>query len=153
MENLTESQYLDNRKRDILASPQKTEVDWEKWYAGWEKFKDSEYLKFFIKGANSKSNIVYKIGSDAKYTLIIDAKWIYAGWHGGLVGQEAKLTSDMKFVETNDPSKIVLELKADKVLGKPMNKDFVMEYGRIAGAYEATGRRLMGKEYKRALRK
>jgi hypothetical protein len=56
------------------------------------------------------------------------------------MGQEAKLTSVMKFVETNDPSKVVLEIKADKILGKPQNKDFVMEYGRIAGAFEATGR-------------
>lgn len=153
VENLTEDQYIENRKKDILANPKKTEADWQKWYGEWERFKNSEYLKYFLKGANSKSKIVFKDYSKAKYTLIINAKWIYAGWHGGIVAQEAKLTSDMKFVETDNPEKVILEVQGDKILGKPQNKDFVMEYGRIAGAYEATGKRLMGKEYKRALRK
>lgn len=44
-----------------------------------------------------------------------------------------------------------MKLQGDKVLGKPQNKDFVMEYGRIAGAYEATGKEL-GKAIKRALK-
>lgn len=153
VENLTEEQYLQNRKKDILAKSGKTEADWQKWSEEWNRFKSSEYLKYFMKGANSKSKIVFENERPAKYTLILDAQWIYAGWHGGIMGQEAKLTSVMKFVETNDPSKVVLELKADKILGKPQNKDFVMEYGRIAGAFEATGKRLMGKEYKRVLRK
>jgi hypothetical protein len=153
VENFTEAQYLEKRKKDILSNPKKTEEDWQKWYGEWMKFKNTEYLQYFIKGANSKSKIVYTTNANTKYTLIIDAKWIYAGWHGGLVGQEAKLTSDMKFVETDNPANVVMEVKGDKILGKPQNKYFVMEYGRIAGAFEATGKRLMGKEYKRALKK
>jgi hypothetical protein len=152
IENLTEKQYLENRKRDILANPEKTEADWQKWYEEWEKYKNTEYLNFFFKGANSKSKVVFKTDSNAKYTLIINAKWIYAGWHGGVVGQEAKLSADLKVVETNNPVKVLMEAKCDRIAGKIMNKNFIMEYGRIAGAFEATGRRFMGKEYKRALR-
>lgn len=150
VENLTEDQYLQNRKTETIAK--RGEAEWERWIENWERFKNSEYLKYFMKGANSKSKIVYKSNGNTKYTLIVDAKWIYAGWHGGVVAQEAKLTSNMKFVETDNPAKVVLELQADKILGRIMNKDFIMEYGRIAGAYAATGKRLMGKEYKRALR-
>ncbi|UOU99597.1 hypothetical protein MUU74_06455 [Chryseobacterium daecheongense] len=153
VENFTEEQYLERRKKDVLANPKRGEEAWKKWSDEWTRFKDTEYLKYFTKGANKKSKIVYGNETKAKYTLIIDAKWIYAGWHGGLIGQEAKLTSNMKFVETDNPSNVVLEIEADQILGKPQNKDFVMEYGRIAGAFEATGSRLMGKEYKRALRK
>lgn len=152
-ENMTEAQYLEKRKEEILKKPKKTDADWQKWYGEWERFKNSEYVKYFLKGANSKSDIVFKTDSNAKYTLIIDAKWIYAGWHGGLIGQEAKLTSNMKVVETDNPAKVVMEVKGNEILGKPQNKDFVMEYGRIAGAFEATGKRLMGKEFKRAMRK
>ena len=88
----------------------------------------------------------------AKYTLIIDAKWIYAGWYGGMIGsQEAKLTADLTFVETADPSKVIMKLQADKIQGKQMNKDFNWEYGRIAAAYEVTGKKL-GKEIKNAVK-
>jgi hypothetical protein len=153
VENLTEDQYLKKRKEDILKNPKKTNEDWQKWLGEWQRFKSSEYLKYFLKGANSKSKIVFASDGKAKYTLIIDAKWIYVGWHGGIMGQEAKLTSDMKVVETDNPSIVVLHVQGDKILGKPQNKDFVMEYGRIAGAFEATGKRFLGKEYKRALRK
>ncbi len=63
--------------------------------------------------------------------------------------QEAKLTADMKFVETDNPSKEVMKLKADKIGGKQMNQQFAWEYGRIAAAYEVTGKKL-GKEIKQA---
>jgi hypothetical protein len=51
-------------------------------------------------------------------------------------GAGSKTNISYEICETNDPSKVVLEIKADKILGKPQNKDFVMEYGRIAGAFE-----------------
>ncbi|WP_261510208.1 hypothetical protein [Chryseobacterium paludis] len=150
VENFTEAQYLERRKKEVLAK--KTEQDWQKWNEEWEKYKSSEYIQYFFKGINGKSKkVTFKNDVKAKYTLIIDAKWIYAGWHGGIIGQEAKLSSDMKFVETDNPSKIVMELKGDKVLGKPQNKAFVMEYGRIAGAYEATGK-VIGKEIKKVIK-
>ncbi|WP_027378902.1 hypothetical protein [Chryseobacterium daeguense] len=152
VENFTEAQYLEKRKEDVLANRKKTENDWLKWNDAWNRFQDTEYLNYFIKGANSKSKtILFTKEANTKYTLIINAKWIYAGWHGGLIGQEAKLTSEMIFVETENPSKIIMKLQGDKILGKPQNKDFVMEYGRIAGAYEATGKEI-GKAIKKALK-
>lgn len=148
VENFTEEKYLEKRKTETLAK--KSELAWQKWIADWERFKSTEYNAYFLKGINSKSKkINFKNDGNSKYTLIIDSKWIYAGWHGGLIGQEAKLTSDLIFVETENPSKVVMRLKGDQILGKPQNKDFVMEYGRIAGAYEATGKEL-GKMIKKA---
>ena len=152
VENFTEEQYLEKRKEDILGNRKRGEEGWQKWNEAWNRFKDSEYLDYLLKGINSKSKkILFKKDAQTKYTVIVDAKWIYAGWHGGLIGQEAKLTSDITFVETENPSKVIMKLQGDKVLGKPQNKDFVMEYGRIAGAYEATGKEL-GKAIKRALK-
>ncbi|MBM7418447.1 MULTISPECIES: hypothetical protein [Chryseobacterium] len=152
VENFTEEQYLEKRKEDILGNRKRGEEGWQKWNEAWNRFKDSEYLDYLLKGINSKSKkILFKKDAQTKYTVIVDAKWIYAGWHGGLIGQEAKLTSDITFVETENPSKVIMKLQGDKVLGKPQNKDFVMEYGRIAGAYEATGKEL-GKVIKRALK-
>lgn len=149
--NLTEAQYLENRKTDITAK--KSEAVWKNWIYQWEQFKNSEYLDYFLKGINGKSKkVVFKKDAQTKYTLIIDAKWIYAGWYGGMIGsQEAKLTADMKFVETDNPSKVVMRLQADKIGGKQMNKEFAWEYGRIAAAYEVTGKKL-GKEIKAVIK-
>lgn len=147
-DNYTEEAYLEKRKTETIAK--KGEASWEKWIGNWEKFKATEYLDYFLKGANAKSKkITFKKDASTKYTVIIETKWIYAGWHGGLIGQEGKLTSILTFVESDNPSKILAKIKGDQILGKPQNKDFVMEYGRIAGAYEATGKEI-GKAVKNA---
>lgn len=149
--NLTEAQYIENRKADITAK--KSEKVWENWIYQWDRFKSTEYLEYFFKGINAKSKkVTFRNDVKAKYTLIIDAKWIYAGWYGGMIGsQEAKLTADLTFVETENPSNVVMRLQADKIGGKQMNREFNWEYGRIAAAYEVTGKKL-GKEIKSAVK-
>lgn len=149
--NLTEAQYIENRKADISA--RKGEKVWKNWTYQWDRFKTSEYLDYFFKGINAKSKkITFGNGIKAKYTLIVDAKWVYAGWYGGMIGsQEAKLTADLLFVETDNPSNVIMKLQADKIQGKKMNKDFSWEYGRIAAAYEITGKKL-GAEIKKDLK-
>lgn len=149
--NLSEIQYLESRKTDITS--RKGESVWSNWMNQWERFKTSEYLEYFFKGINSKSKkVIFKNDSQVKYTLIIDAKWLYAGWYGGMIGsQEAKLTADLTFVETDNPANVVMRLQADKIGGKQKNRDFNWEYGRIAAAYEVTGKKL-GKEIKDALK-
>lgn len=149
--NLTETEYVESRKAEITA--RKGEVVWQSWTREWERFKNTQYLEYFFKGVNSKSKkVTFRNDVKAKYTLIIDAKWIYAGWYGGMIGsQEAKLTANLIFVETDNPEKVVMKLLADKIQGKQMNPDFSWEYGRIAAAYEVTGKKL-GKEIKSSIK-
>ena len=149
-ENYTEAQYLEKRKAETLAK--KNAVAWQKWSESWQSFKDTEYLNYFLKGVNGWSKqVVFKKEVKSKYTLIIDTKWVYAGWHAGLVAQEGKLTSDLIFVETENPSKVVMKIQGAQILGKKNNKDFTMEYGRIAAAYEVTGKQL-GKALKKVVK-
>jgi hypothetical protein len=149
--NFTEAQYIENRKADITAK--KNEAVWKNWIYQWERFKSTEYLEYFFKGVNNRAKkVFFRNDVKAKYTLIIDAKWIYAGWYGGMIGsQEGKLTADMTFVETENPSNVIMKLHADKIQGKQMNKDFSWEYGRVAATYEVMGKKL-GKEIKNALK-
>ena len=149
--NLTEAQYIESRKADITA--RKGEKVWQNWTYQWKQFKTSEYLTYFYKGINPKlKKIQFKNDVKAKYTLIIDAKWIYAGWYGGMIGsQEAKLTADLLFVETENPTNVIMKLQADKIQGKKMNDQFSWEYGRIAAAYLITGKKL-GAEIKKSLK-
>lgn len=140
--NLTEAQYLENRKADITAK--KGQNTWDSWNTQWEKYKASEFLDFFIKGINGKSKKVYfRSDVKTKYTLIIDTKWLYAGWYGGFMGtQPAKLTANLTFVETDNPSNVVMKLVADKIEGNKGNDDLNWEYGRMGAAYEITGKKL-----------
>lgn len=146
-ENFTESQYLENRKNDILNNPKKTKEDWVKWNDEWKDFKETKYMAKFLKGINHKSkNIVFKNNVKSKYTLILKTVWVYAGWSGGFVMQPAKLTSEIKLVETDNPSNILFKVDSPGIEGVGIsenpNSEYIMEYGRISVAYEKTGRLL-----------
>ena len=149
-DNFTEAQYLERRKAETLAK--KNAMAWQKWEEAWGNFKNTEYLNYFLKGLNGWSKkVAFKKDINSKYTLIVDTKWVYAGWHAGLVAQEGKLTSDLIFVETDNPSKVVMKLQGSELIGKKTNKEFTMEYGRIAGAYEVTGKEL-GKTIRKVIK-
>lgn len=144
-EKITETQYLENRKKEILENPKRGNDGWIKWNGEWERYKSTVYLDDFLKSVRSSRKIQFKKDAKTKYTLIIDAKWIFPGWHGGFVMQPAILTADVRFVETDNPTVILLEMNANEVVGKlpsGMSGD-VMEYDRISAAYQRLGRLLL----------
>ncbi|MDW9381996.1 hypothetical protein [Chryseobacterium sp. JV558] len=148
-DNYTEAQYLERRKAETLAK--KGEESWKEWDEEWQKHKESVFLDRFIQGLNGKAKkIKFSKGVTAKYTLILDTKWIYAGWTG-FVTQPAKLSSELIFVETENPSKVLAKIQGDKIEGIGSKVSYHMEYGRISAAYEKTGKEL-GKAIKSALK-
>lgn len=148
-DNYTEAQYLERRKTETLAK--KGEEAWKEWDEEWQKHKESVFLDKFIDGLNAKAKkIKFSKGGTTKYTLIIDTKWVYAGWTG-FVTQPAKLSSELIFVETENPSKVMAKVQGNKIEGTGSKVDYGMEYGRISAAYEKTGKEL-GKTIKNALK-
>lgn len=143
IENYNEQQYLDNRKNAILKSSNKSDKDWEDWFSEWNEYKNNGNLDAFLKGVNKSKKRKFGRNLNTQYTLIIEPIWIYAGWNAGAWSQEAKLSTVLKFVETQNPEKTLLIYNADKIHGTTgsIKNDF-MEYGRIASAYEITGKRL-----------
>ncbi len=152
-ENVTEEQYLENRKRDVLANPKRGEAGWQKWNGEWQRYKNEEYINYFTKGLNkSYKNISFKKASpSSKYTLLLETNWVFPGWHGGMVVMSAEITGKIKLIETNNPANILAEAEFNKFDKFVNNKEIVMEYGRIAGAYESLGKYL-GKEIKNAVK-
>lgn len=143
-EKMTEAQYLEKRKQDLLANPKRGNEGWKKWSSEWERYK-SVYLDDFLKALRSSKKVEFKRETESKYTLFVDAKWISPGWHGGFVMQPAILSANLRFVETSNPTVALLEISADEVVGKlpaGMSGD-VMEYDRISAAYEKLGRLLL----------
>lgn len=146
-ENFTEAQYLDYKKNDILNNPKKKKEDWTAWNDGWQNGKETTYMDKFLKGINHKSkNIAFKKDIQSKYTLIVKTVWVYAGWSGGFVMQPAKLTSEIKLVETGNPSNVLFNVDSAGIEGVGIsenpNSEYIMEFGRISVAYEKTGRLL-----------
>lgn len=151
-ENITEAQYLENRKNDLLANPKRGEAGWKKWSGEWEKYKKEEYIQYFLKGLNkSYKKIKFDTGNAAKYTIVFDTKWVFPGWHAGMIGMSAEINGSVKLVETNNPSNVLAEVQLEKFDKFVKNKEFVMEYGRIAAAYEAAGKYFV-KEMKKSFR-
>lgn len=151
-ENFTEAQYLENRKKDLLANPKRGEAGWQKWNGEWQRFKNEEYINYFVKGLNrSYKNITFKKESQAKYTLLLETDWVFPGWHGGMVVMTAEISGKIKLIETNNPSVVLAEVELNKFDKYVNNKEFVMEYGRVAGAYESIGKYL-GREIKEAVK-
>lgn len=148
-ENVTEEQYLENRKKDVLANPKRGEAGWQKWNGEWQRYKNEEYINYFTKGLNkSYKNISFKKDSpSSKYTLLLETNWVFPGWHGGMIVMTAEITGKIKLIETNNPSNVLAESEFNKFDKFVNNKEIVMEYGRIAGAYESLGKYL-GKEIK-----
>lgn len=151
-ENITETQYLENRKKQVLDNPKRGEEAWKQWIAEWERYKSEEYSNYFAKGLNKTyKNIVFKKNSSAKYTLLLETKWVFPGWHAGLTMMTAEINGNIKLVETENPSVVLAEIELNKFDRFVNNPEYVMEYGRIAGAYESIGRYL-GKEIKKSLK-
>ncbi|SEW45579.1 hypothetical protein SAMN05421841_3348 [Chryseobacterium wanjuense] len=148
-DNYTEEQYLERRKKESLEK--KTEKFWESWIGEWNNHRNVVFFNKFIDGLNEKAKKI-KFGKDlkTKYTLIIDSKWIYAGW-SGFVMQPGKLSTEIRIVETDNPSKVLTKIQTDKIEGTGSKVNYGMEYGRISAAYEKTGKEL-GKEIKNALK-
>lgn len=150
-ENITEAQYLENRKKQVMENPKRGEEAWTKWIGQWEIYK-REYVDYFAKGLNKTyKDISFKKDPSAKYTLLVETAWVFPGWHAGLTAMTAEITGKIKLIETNNPSKVLVEVELNKFDKFVKNDEFVMEYGRIAAAYESAGRYL-GREIKKSLK-
>ncbi|WP_347219068.1 hypothetical protein [Chryseobacterium sp.] len=151
-ENITEAQYLENRKKQVMDNPKRGEAAWNEWIGEWDKYKKENYVDRLLKGLNaSGKKELFKKDSSAKYTLILNTKWVFPGWHAGLIAMPTAMSGNIQLVETNNPSVVLatVELnKYDRFSGMDVT---VMEYGRLAAAYESIGK-VLSRQIKRNLK-
>ncbi|MEJ5103542.1 hypothetical protein [Chryseobacterium sp. MYb328] len=151
-ENITEAQYLENRKKQVMDNPKRGESAWNEWIGEWEKYKKENYVERLLKGLNaSGKKEIFKKDSSAKYTLILNTKWVFPGWHAGLIAMPTEMSGNIQLVETNNPSVVLatVELnKYDRFSGMDVT---IMEYGRLAAAYESIGK-VLSRQIKRNLK-
>ena len=115
-ENMNEEAYIKKRENDISADKGTAEA--EKWKNDWEHSKNNTFVEKFLASMNKNTSIkTSENNSQAKYTLIVETVWIYPGWFGGVMKQPAKVNTVLKFIETANPSVVLLEITSNNALG------------------------------------
>ncbi|HUH26234.1 MAG TPA: hypothetical protein VLY87_06375 [Flavobacterium sp.] len=140
-ENMDEKAYIQKREKEILESGKaKSEVD--AWKKDWQHSKETVFADKFMTLMNKSLPIKTTTNnSKAKYTLRVQTVWIYPGWFGGVMAQPSKVSTVLKFVETANPSVVLLEITSkdapgDGFAGVANNND------RIAEGYAKTAKSL-----------
>ena len=76
-----------------------------------------------------------------KYTLIVETVWIYPGWDAAIMKQKAKVSTRLKFVETNNKSNVLLEISSEEAPGDQWGNNFSNE-SRIGEGFAKTAKSL-----------
>ena len=110
-ENKTEAQYISDRAADLN---EKTKGVGDVWKKKWEGAKIAIWNPKFLELVNivlvkKKKELSFQEDlKSAKYTLIVETTWIFPGWDAGVMKQPAKVSTNLKFVETENRSNVLL---------------------------------------------
>jgi hypothetical protein len=143
-ENLSEETYIENRKNELN---EKNAGEGDRWVKKWENAKTDIWQPKFLELVNeriSKKVDGFKAEkglTSAKYTMIVEAKWIYPGWDVYVSKQPAKVTTTIKFVETANKDNVLLELSSENAPGDGFGPNFSNEI-RIGEGFAKTGKTL-----------
>lgn len=143
-EKKTEQQYVDDRTKELN---EKTKGVGDIWKKKWNPSKELIWNPKFLELLNivllkDKKEINFQEGLDsAKYTLIVQAVWVYPGWDAAIMKQPAKVSTNFKFVETANQSNVLLEISSENAPGDQWGNNFSNE-SRIGEGFAKTGKSL-----------
>ena len=143
-DNLTNDQYVSNREADLNSKSKGNGEIWKKkWYSSREMAYEPKFLEL-VNTILTKKNVALNFDKglkNAKYTLIVDAVWIYPGYNVVMMKKGAKVSTNLKFVETANRANVVLEINSNNAPGDVFGGSFSNE-DRISEGYEKTGKSL-----------
>lgn len=145
-ENLTDAAYVSERVADLNEKGKGVGETWKKkWYASRDLLFENKFTELVnVVLTKKKKDLTFQEDlKDAKYTLIVDAVWIYPGYNVVMAKKGAKVSTILKFVETANRSNVVLEIKSDEAPGDVFGGSFSNE-DRIGEGYAKTGKSLAG---------
>lgn len=143
-DNLTDEKYVADRAADLNEKEKgKGEIWKKKWYASRENAFQPKFTELVNTILNkAKKDLNFSEGAtSAKYTLIVEAIWVYPGYNVVMAKKGAKVSTNLKFVETANKNNVVLEIKSEKAPGDVFGGSFSNE-DRIAEGYAKTGKSL-----------
>ena len=143
-DNLSDDKYVADRVADLNEKDKgKGEIWKKKWYSSRENAFQPKFVELVNTILNkAKKDLNFQEGAtSAKYTLIVEAVWVYPGYNVVMAKKGAKVTTNLKFVETANKGNVVLEIKSEKAPGDVFGGSFSNE-DRIAEGYAKTGKSL-----------
>jgi hypothetical protein len=143
-DNLTDDKYVADRTADLNTKAKGNGDVWKKkWYSSRELAFQPKFLELLnVVLTKEKQDVTFQEGlKQAKYTLIVDAVWVYPGYNVMVVKKGAKVSTVLRFVETANRNNVLLEIKSEKAPGDVFGGSFSNE-DRIAEGYAKTGKSL-----------
>jgi len=147
-EKMSEKDYINKRVKEIGDDKGKAEAD--KWLEDWNSSKEDSFTEKFISSFNKNGDIQASEDDSAPYTLIVETVWIYPGWFAGVMKQPAKITTNLKFVETANRNNVLAVVSSKNAPGDGYFIGVANNNDRIAEGYAKTGKSLAGLVKKRA---
>ncbi len=153
-EKKTETQYIDDRAKELNDDKKGVGDIWKKkWYPSKELIWNPKFLELInVVLLKEDKEVSYQEDlKTAKYTLIVETVWIYPGWDAGIMKQSAKVSTNLKFVETVNKSNVLLEISSKNAPGDQWGNNYSNE-SRIGEGYAKTAKSLakmiLNKAYK-----
>lgn len=142
-ENLTEEQYVTNRATELNEKKGVGDIWKKKWQGSKEMIWNPKFLELInVVSSKEKTNISFQEGlTSAKYTLIVEVVWIYPGWDVAMMKQPAKVTTNIKIVETANRSNTLVVMSSENAPGDQWGSNFSNET-RIGEGFAKTGKTL-----------
>lgn len=139
----TEAQYVEERTAELN---EKSKGNGNIWKKKWESSKELIWNPKFLELVNvvlskEKKDVSFQEGLNTPYTLIVKTVWLYPGWDISMMKQPAKVTTNLKFVETANKSNVLLEISSEEAPGDQWGSNFSNE-SRIGEGYAKTGKSL-----------
>lgn len=143
-EKKAEAQYVEDRAKELNEKNKGTGDIWKKkWNPSKELIWNPKFLEL-INIVLSKGDKEVSFQEDlktAKYTLIVETVWIYPGWDAGIMKQPAKVSTNLKFVETANKSNVILAISSENAPGDQWGNNYSNE-SRIGEGYAKTAKSL-----------
>jgi hypothetical protein len=143
-EKLSEEQYVANRSKELNEDAKaKGDVWKKKWNSSKELIWNPKFLELVnvVLAKEDKEVVFQETLAAAKYTLIVETLWVYPGWDAGIMKQPAKVTTQLKFVETTNKANVLLEIASENAPGDQWGNNYSNE-SRIGEGYAKTAKSL-----------
>lgn len=139
--NLSNDDYVREHAAELEEETRGKGTSWEKsWYASRELIYAPKFLELMNRYLYEDHKVFFAENlSDTNYTLIVETIWVYPGWDAGVMKQPAKVSTLLKFVDTNNKENVLLEVSSENAPGDQWGSSFNNE-DRLGEGYAKTGK-------------
>lgn len=131
----SEEEFLKDKLDKRKNQPERARRFEESWFSNREKYYNPAFVNYFNQYFKDQA---CKIVSESDHLMRVNIIWIYTGY----ALEPAKISAIIDFYEVKNPSKKILSIEFDKVIGLEKKMIAVDEFDRVIGAFEKLAKNL-----------